>query len=277
MIRVGESERGRALAALRDAPAPIFLQSNLAQHGLAGDHPHALHLWRNADFTAFAGLTVSGVLMPQMAGASDADWRGLAEALSGRAISGMNGDAAQLLRLMDLLALHDAPVQMQKTEPGFDLALSDLIVPDMAGLRLIPARADLRDMLIDWRSTYLTEVQNQPADTALTRAAGDIDLYLAAGSHRVLYHHDQPVALTGFNAELPHQVQIGGVFTPHALRGRGYARAAVAAHLVQARDRGVTRANLFAANDAAARAYVAIGFRPAAPVRLVIFATPQVP
>ncbi len=59
--------------------------------------------------------------------------------------------------------------------------------------------------------------------------------------------------------------------TPPELRGRGYARAAVALHLAEARDAGVPRAILFAANEAAARAYRAIGFRPGGYMRMMLF------
>jgi predicted GNAT family acetyltransferase len=80
--------------------------------------------------------------------------------------------------------------------------------------------------------------------------------------------------VAGFNATLPEIVQIGGVYTPAALRGKGYARRAVALHLAEARAAGVARAVLFAANDAAARAYQAIGFRRADPFTLFLLATP---
>jgi predicted GNAT family acetyltransferase len=80
--------------------------------------------------------------------------------------------------------------------------------------------------------------------------------------------------MTGFNATLPEIVQIGGVYTPADLRGRGYARRAVALHLAEARGKGTARAVLFAANDAAARAYRAIGFQPAVPFTLFLLSTP---
>jgi hypothetical protein len=49
----------------------------------------------------------------------------------------------------------------------------------------------------------------------------------------------------------------------------------VALHLAEARARGVARARLFAVSDPAARAYRAIGFGPADPVGLLLFADPQ--
>jgi predicted GNAT family acetyltransferase len=60
---------------------------------------------------------------------------------------------------------------------------------------------------------------------------------------------------------LPDIVQLGGIYTPPAFRGRGYAKASVAASLLAARDRGATRAVLFTSNPSAARSYEAVGFQ----------------
>ena len=68
-------------------------------------------------------------------------------------------------------------------------------------------------------------------------------------------------------------VQIGGVWTAPALRGRGYARCAVAGSLQTARERGVLHAVLFTGetNPAAQAAYVAIGFRPVGDYAILLF------
>ncbi|MFN3954519.1 MAG: GNAT family N-acetyltransferase [Pararhodobacter sp.] len=99
--------------------------------------------------------------------------------------------------------------------------------------------------------------------------------WLRDGSHRLLRRAGQIVALTGFNADLGDAVQVGGVYCPPALRGRGLARLAVALHLAEARARGATRAVLFAASAPAVRAYRALGFQPADEITLVLFASPQ--
>ena len=125
--------------------------------------------------------------------------------------------------------------------------------------------------MLGWRQAYLMEIMGEDKAEAARKAARDIDDYLARGSHRVLLRDGIPVAMTGFNAVLPEIVQIGGVYTPPDLRGHGHARLAVALHLAQARAAGVGRAVLFAASDAAARAYAAIGFRASGPVTLVLF------
>ena len=68
------------------------------------------------------------------------------------------------------------------------------------------------------------------------------------------------MAYTAFNARLPDVVQVGGVWTPPDMRGRGYARCAVAASLLQARAEGARRAILFTNSASGARAYEALGF-----------------
>jgi predicted GNAT family acetyltransferase len=72
-------------------------------------------------------------------------------------------------------------------------------------------------------------------------------------------------------------VQVGGVWTPPARRGRGYARAAVAGSLLDARARGVTRGVLFTAqeNRPAQRAYEALGFQVVGDYGLLGFSEPQ--
>lgn len=84
---------------------------------------------------------------------------------------------------------------------------------------------------------------------------------MTTDSHRVLLRGDVPVCMTGFNAVLPEIVQVGGVYTPPDLRGQGFAKVAVAQHLMEVAVDGVTEAVLSAANDSAARVYTALGFQ----------------
>ncbi len=94
-----------------------------------------------------------------------------------------------------------------------------------------------------------------------------------AGSAWLVEHHGVPVSFSGFNARLPDVVQIGGVFTPPALRSRGWARAAVASQLAAVIVEGVSRAILFTGEDnpAGQRAYQAIGFRAIGDYGLLLF------
>ncbi|MDN5569287.1 MAG: hypothetical protein L0G27_11185, partial [Paracoccus sp. (in: a-proteobacteria)] len=139
MIRVTPADLAAVSPALdRHARGPIFLQANLLRHGLAGTAPRAVHLWRNAGMTAFLGLTVAGVLLPQMHDASPADWASLPDILSGHTVAGLNGDLPQVTGCLANLSLPTARVD--RAEPCFALTLTDLRMPDCAGLVLSPPR-----------------------------------------------------------------------------------------------------------------------------------------
>lgn len=233
---------------------PVFLRANLLRHGLAGasDHPHAVHLWQGDG--GLIGLTNAGVLLPQMAHADKEAWRDARAALAGRAICGIIGAETQARQAVVSTGLTDAPTRVDRVEQDFALNLADLVVPEHAGLELRPiAPADL-PWLDGWNAAYQAETLGADPASAREAARRNIAAYHADDSHQVLWRGDQPVAFTGFNARLPDLVQIGGVYTPPPLRGQGYARAADAA---------------------AARAYVAIGFRPAGQILIVIYPEPQ--
>ena len=144
----------------------------------------------------------------------------------------------------------------------FSLDLEALRVPagfSRTSLRR-PRDAEL-PALIGWREQYLVETGLAARGPSLhDDAKTSIEQLHARGDHWVLEDGGKPVSYTAFNARLPDLVQIGGVWTPPPLRGRGYARRAVAGSLLEAREAGVTRAILFTNSAQASRAYQAIGF-----------------
>jgi predicted GNAT family acetyltransferase len=79
--------------------------------------------------------------------------------------------------------------------------------------------------------------------------------------------------MCAFNAAAGGVVQLGGVYTPPRLRGRGYARSVVAGALVLAQAEGADRAVLFTGeqNAAALKAYRALGFRDVGDYSLLLF------
>ncbi|WP_255362889.1 GNAT family N-acetyltransferase [Anabaena sp. CA = ATCC 33047] len=91
-----------------------------------------------------------------------------------------------------------------------------------------------------------------------------MEAHQATANHWVLVAEDQPVAYSAFSGRLPDVVQIGGVWTPPELRGKGYAKCVVAGSLLEVRSQGVHRAILFTSpeNLAAQAAYRGIGFHP---------------
>jgi GNAT superfamily N-acetyltransferase len=240
----------------RHEASSIFPLANLASPDAAGQR-----IWCHAPEGAIAGvmaLAPSGFLMPQWPGLeAGAVLRGLA----GQRLSALIGPADQVrLLVAALIATQGARTRLVNREPLCRLDLQALTPPDPAGTRLAPIRPEDAETVIAFRMAYDIETAAQPAATARSKAEGDLARWIGAGSHRLLWRGDQPVALTGLNAKLPDVVQVGGVFVPKALRNQGLARRAVAFHLAEARAAGAVRAVLFAATDAALRAYQAIGF-----------------
>ncbi len=254
----------------------MFPVSNLRAHGLrkggyASDHPHATRFWV-IDGGGVVALTQGGMILALLP--EDCDLTSLPAAFAGLTVSGAAGPAQSIRPVLRALGLDRVPARLDEDEPGFALDLKGLQPPQLGGCDLIPAASVPRDLLITWRAAATVETQGMPPADASERAAQDVDGWLDRDSHRVLLCDGLPVALTGFNARLPEIVQVGGVFTPPHLRSRGYARTAVALHLAEARQKGATRAVLFAATPAAVRAYLAIGFQPAADFALVLYRQP---
>ena len=250
----------------------MFALANLREFGLNAPAPRAMSIWMLGDpLRGVFGITNEGMILPQCPDVSDADLAAAAVLIHDRRIMGLAGEASQARRFLRQAGWQDRAAHLNRDEPSFALDLRDLIVPQADGARLVPLSDGDRSLLIHWREAY--HLESLGTDPGMARAAAqkDIDGYIQRDSHRLLMVDDQPVSMTGFNATLPEIVQIGGVFTPPALRGRAYARTAVALHLAEARDAGVRKAVLFAASIAAVRAYVAIGFAPAGTFSLVLF------
>jgi predicted GNAT family acetyltransferase len=124
----------------------------------------------------------------------------------------------------------------------------------------------------DWRVRYAIEALGAAPSPAardeMRKAfaeAGPVGWVLVDGGH--------PVSFSTFTARTRGIVQVGGVYTPPELRGRGYARGVVAGSLLDARARGATRSILFTGRKdvAAQRAYTALGYEPVGPFGLVLF------
>lgn len=279
-FRAATAEDVPAIAAfLRDhADQAMYPLSNLLSDGLGRETALQMRFWlreNDGNITGALGLSGQGFLLPMMPDADDKDWRGVLCGLGGETVIGIIGETHQARACISMAGLDRAAKFLDDDEPGFALDLARLNVPTRAGARLkAPDQSD-RAQLIGWRADYHAEVLGTSPDQAQALAEKDIDLYLDRDSHRILLQDGSPVAMTGFTAALPDIVQIGGVYTPPALRGRGHARCALALHLVEARRHGAERAVLFAANEPAVRAYRALGFLPAGSMSAIIFAEPQ--
>lgn len=183
-----------------------------------------------------------------------------------RAVAGIIGPLPAVRAVQALFS--DRPVAKDGAEDLFDLPLSDLRVPQaLTGGTLSWRRAGTVDvpLLSLWRRDYCVETLGEPDSTALrARAAADVAASVAAGDVFVVTDGAGTVlSMATHNARIPDTVQIGGVWTPVALRRQGLARAAVAGALLAARDDGATMAVLFTGkqNEPARRAYLSLGFK----------------
>lgn len=254
----------------------MFPLANLRDFGLYGPHPRSLKAWVLGDSPrAVFAMTNEGMVMSQCPDCSDAELADAIHLIRGHKLFGVAAEANQARRIMRLAGWDNRPATLNSDEPGFSLELDQLVLPDLTGAELVPLGGLDRSITEGWRRDYLIEAMDFDPARAKKQAGEDFVPYTQRDSHRVLLIENQPVAMTGFNARLPQTVQIGGVYTPPELRGRGYARLAVALHLIEARDTGASRAVLFAASDSAARAYMGIGFKPAGQFSLILFTNPK--
>jgi ribosomal protein S18 acetylase RimI-like enzyme len=269
---------------VRHAHSSMFLRSNLAAGGIV-DHgrPHqsTYVAVRDADgIRGVVGHSWHGMLQLQAPLDVVGDLARVAAERSGRAVAGLVGPWAQVVIARTALGDTGARVQMSSHEDLFALDLTDMVVPAPLADGRIQCRAPAPHevpLLVEWRVAYDLEISNSTDTPAFRNAtAVEIDRLHARGATWVATAAGEPVAYSGFNAQLPDIVQVGGVYTPPLHRGRGYARAVVAGSLVAARAEGVRQAVLFTGTDNhhAQRAYRALGFRVVGDYGVVLLSAP---
>jgi RimJ/RimL family protein N-acetyltransferase len=268
------------------ADSSLFLRRNLAERGLADGSERHCGTWAGA----FADGRLVGVAQHSRFGAvlvqAPADAGAVAlEAVraSERPVGGFIGPWTQVLAARAALGFDGAPMRMESREGLYALPLDGLIVPTTlasATWRCRRARADEVDLLVEWRVGYNVEANGQEDGPKLRAwSREEMEMGLAERASWVLEVDGAPVAFQQFNAMLPDIVQVGGVWTPPSLRGRGYGRAVVAGALRAVRAEGVRRGVLFTgdANVPAQRAYAALGFRRVGDWGLLFLKTPARP
>lgn len=265
----------------RHADTAMFLRSNARAAGLAdaGQPFQATYAaaWERGDIIAVAAHCWNGVVLVQAPVHVAAVVRAAVER-SGRPVRGIAGPHRQVVAARAALGLTHTPAAKDSREVLFALALNGLVVPQplAAGLvRCRRPREDELDLLVEWRAAYCVEALGASDGPELRRSCrSDVTRQIETEAGWMLLAEERPVAYSAFNARLPDMVQVGGVWTPPALRGRGYGRAVVAGSLREAREQGVARATLFTEerNVAAQAAYRALGFRVVGDYGLVLFA-----
>lgn len=262
----------------------LFLLSNRRAAGLEdhGDRFQGTYLaaFDGDEICGVAALFWNGSLVLQ----APVHVAPLAEAAlnaAGRPLLRFIGPLEQVQAAMDTFGVTPEALQWDDPQGLYSLKLAALAVPDsLTSGRLLGRQSQPRDLklLTEWRVASRLEMEGV-ADTPELReeAREGIERYLAAGRQWVVEADGAPVSTCTFNAEIAEVVQVGGVYTPPEQRSRGYARAVVAAALLDARAEGVERAILFTGqeNHAAQKAYLALGFELIGTYRLALLRHPK--
>jgi hypothetical protein len=134
-----------------------------------------------------------------------------------------------------------------------------------------------RALLADWLGAFNLEALAQRPDPA---AMDQFAARWIARQGRAMYlwvDGGQPVAMVGVSGETPNGIRVAPVYTPPALRGRGYASALTATVTQAHLDAGKRYCFLFTdlANPTSNHIYQAIGYRPVADVADYRFEGPR--
>ena len=228
-----------------------------------------------SELVGVAAHAWNGMLLLQAPLETAAVVRACVEA-SGRPVAGLTGPLEQVRAARAALGLTGVPAHLEEDELLFVLDAQQLILPEPAacgGVSCRPPSPGERDTLCAWRVAYeLESLGRQDCEELRARAGEWIDAQIEEAVIWVGVLEGRPVSVSAFNAALPDIVQLGGVYTPPELRGRGYAKAVVAHSVHASQARGATRAVLFTRNPSAMRTYEAVGFRRAGDYGLVLFA-----
>jgi RimJ/RimL family protein N-acetyltransferase len=121
-------------------------------------------------------------------------------------------------------------------------------------------RRDDAELFAEWLIAFFRQVV--PHEVLPTRER--IEMTAAAGNYRFWVVDGEPVAMAGIVRRSRHAAAIAGVFTPPALRNRGYGAAVTAAVVDAVFAEGRTAACLYTdlRNPASNRCYAKIGFKP---------------
>jgi len=257
----------------------MFLRANVRQTGLVFTGQ-----WASAQYVAsFDGDAITGVAAHCWNGMlllqAPADASRLAHACvaaSARGVRGLMGPPGQVDTARAAIGLTRTPVAMDKPEALYAVDVSQIVLPSLLSSGSVacrPPRSNERAVLREWGFAYDMETlgaSNTP--DARKRSAQFMDARIDAHDAWIAVDRDERLlSFASFNAVLPDIVQLGGIYTPPELRGRGYAKAVVAHSLLVARERGASRAILFTGNPSAARTYEAVGFRRIGDYALVLF------
>jgi GNAT superfamily N-acetyltransferase len=133
------------------------------------------------------------------------------------------------------------------------------VYPDIGGAARLVGRGDV-GLFSQWLIAFFQEtVPHEPVPPR-----DRIETTAAAGNYHFWIVDGEPVAMAGIVRRTRHAAAIAGVYTPPALRNRGYGGAATAAAAEAVFAEGRTVACLYTdlRNPASNRCYAKIGFKP---------------
>ncbi len=255
----------------KHADSSMFLRSNLAQAGLVyggrtGEGEYLALVAPDGELEGVVCHCWNGMMALQAPGHAGRMAARLAQRTH-REVAGLVGPREQVSGAREALGFEASRLVFDSFEELYALDLAELKLPkDLAEGRVTAVRVDeaLLDGVAEHREAFRLEaLQGGPREDGQAVARKEIEELAKLGRYFALLEKGQLVASCCFNAALPDAVQVGAVFTPWAMRGRGYGRCVTAGALKLARDKGVKRGVLFTAgeNKAAQRAYLSLGFK----------------
>lgn len=266
----------------RHIESSMFLRSNIEKAGLEyhgkpfqGDY---LGAFNRSDLIGVITHYWNGTIMMQ-----SPDLNVLSQLYNGitsnmtRPMKAVVGDADQGQYILNRLAISEDKFALNATDSLMSLELSQLHIPhaDNTSLAMVEIIERHFDIVLQWTRGYEIEALGTLDDDKLSEKSIQTAHDRIDGDNCWILEADGvPVALCGFNAQLPEIVQIGPVWTPTEHRNKGYARHLVARTLERARARGVQKSILFTDVPAAHKAYQAIGFRKIGKFQLSLLKKP---
>ncbi|MFF1476714.1 GNAT family N-acetyltransferase [Streptomyces sp. NPDC058301] len=250
-----EAFRAAAHPFLAADPARNTVLLTLSEGARDGHWPGARFGWWTGPGPAVGGAYVQTPRMPPVLGTMpDGAARELAGALRGGALVGVNGATATALAFGEAWGRY----RVDREERLFRLAELADPVPVLGRARLA-TEADL-PLVTAWMTAFLDEVALPPGLGAAAAAARRT----AAGQLVLWETEEGPVSLAAASGVLAGQSRIGPVYTPPALRGRGFAAVATAAATRLALGWGAAQVVLFTdlANPTSNALYQRLGYRP---------------
>jgi uncharacterized protein len=204
---------------------------------------------------------------------SSAALAALVEAVAAEEIPGVVGTEPEIHEFAELWSQHNGvPGRVNMRQGVYALDQVEL-VPNVPGSARV-ATDDDRELALHWWIAFGEEVLHE-GGPGRERAEASVDHKLSSPTGGLLLWEDggEPVSLAGWGGPTPNGIRIGPVYTPPALRGRGYATAVTAELSQRQLDGGRSFCFLYTdlANPTSNAIYERIGYRRVAEAAEVVF------